>query len=96
MGLGERLAFLRRINEGESDPDLLFGGGQHFDGVAVDDGYYAPADRFLLQASSVRGWLESILTENGKSTKENKQGNEFGRHATAPQSTLNGYLSVYL
>jgi hypothetical protein len=73
----QRLGFLRRINEGESDPDLLFDGVQHFDYLVVDNTRYASADRLLLQASSVRGGFGSFLTENGKSTKEDKQGDEL-------------------
>jgi hypothetical protein len=31
------LTFFRRIDKGEPDPDLLLGGGQHFDRVAIAD-----------------------------------------------------------
>ena len=50
--LAKRLPFLWRINEGESDPDLLFGSGQHFDRVAVgySDTVDMPERRFLRQS----------------------------------------------
>jgi hypothetical protein len=78
--LAERLAFLWHINKYDSNPDLLLGGGQHFDRVAIDNTRYARADRLLLQVAGVRGGLWAFLAENGKSTKEKEQGDEFGVH----------------
>ena len=71
--LTEWLAFLRRINEGESNPDLLFLGGQHFDRIRVDNAYCAAADRLWLETQTVCDRLELILAENSEGTRENKQ-----------------------
>jgi hypothetical protein len=72
--LAEWLAFFRRINEGKSNPNLLFLADQHFDRVPVDDAYCASADRFLLEAGIVCGRLELTLADNGKKTGENQRG----------------------
>jgi hypothetical protein len=66
--LAEWLAFFRRINEGKSNPNLLFLADQHFDRIPVDNAYCASADRFLLEAGIVCGRLELTLAENGKKT----------------------------
>ena len=65
--LTERLAFLRRIDKRDTDPDLLFAEYAHVDRVAVDNACYAPVDRHVLQAKSVCGGLGLILANNAKS-----------------------------
>jgi len=72
--LTERLAFLRRINKSDTDPDLLPGADQQIDRVAVDNTCYAPVDIHVFEAKSVCGLLERILAKNAKSTRKNKQG----------------------
>src|SRR4029077_17529291 len=45
----------------------------------------------MLQAKSVRGGRRRILAKNVKSTTENKQGDESGKHGTASSSLVNTY-----
>jgi hypothetical protein len=49
--LTERLAFLRRINKSDTDPDLSLDLDAHVDRGAVDNRYCASADRLLLQVT---------------------------------------------
>jgi hypothetical protein len=51
--LTERLAFVWGIHKGAPDPDLLFGGGQHFGRVAVHNTCCAPSDRLLFRRQTV-------------------------------------------
>jgi len=64
--LAEWLTFFRRINEGKSNPNLLFLADQHFDRIPVDNAYCASADRFLLEAGIVCGRLELTLPKSAR------------------------------
>jgi hypothetical protein len=93
--LAERLAFLWHINKCDSNPDLLLGGGQHFDRVAIDNTRYARADRLLLQVAGVRGGFGPSWPRTARAPKRKSRAMSLAcmRRIALPASGLRPFPS---